>query len=270
MVPIWMMRIGTQISLCAVPTKWTNYSILTLQLNNTKVTSFKKSFVQCTKSSNLRSSMYDRREHLVTLNNIFLLQKLQPKELYEGSLQWSCAEDCLSHNRSKMLSARFSQEIAHLVVLFILNGMEFSIKLVEGNIIYRNHGRPSALQSWLVEYSYLHSTNKKSIITIIVALLEFNLQLHSDEACLEFHDSIHAPFSAVHLKWSKDCIIQLARSTCSRELAGSSLVVPLKLRNIKVGCLAHVRCNYNLLILLCSSTKIKCHCGDSDGSSCKG
>ena len=118
----------------------------------------------------------------------------------------------------------------------------------------------------VVEYSYLNNTNKKSMITIIVALLELNLQLHSDEACLEFHDSIHAPFSAVHLKWSKDCIIQLARSTCSRELAGSSLVVALKSRNIKVGCPAHVRCNYNFLILLCSSTKIKCHCGDSDGS----
>ena len=97
-------------------------------------------------------------------------------------------------------------------------------------------------------------------------LLELNLQLYLDEVCLEFHDSIHAPFSAVHLKWSKDCIIQLARSTCSCELAGSSLVVALKLRNIKVGCPAHVRCNYNFLILLCSSTKIKCHCGDSDGS----
>ena len=118
----------------------------------------------------------------------------------------------------------------------------------------------------VVEYSCLHITNKKSMITIIMALLELNLQLHSDEACLEFHDSIHAPFSAVHLKWSKDCIIQLARSICSRELAGSSLVVALKLRNIKVGCPAHVRCNYNFLILLCSSTKIKCHCGDSDGS----
>ena len=51
MAPIWMMRIGTQISLCAVPPKWTNCSILTFQLNNTKVTSFKKSFVQCTKRS---------------------------------------------------------------------------------------------------------------------------------------------------------------------------------------------------------------------------
>ena len=101
-------------------------------------------------------------------------------------------------------------------------------------------------------------------------LLELNLQLYLDEICLEFRDSIHAPFSAVHLKWSKDCIIQLARSTCSCELAGSSLVVALKLRNIKVGYPAHVRWNYNFLILLCSSTKIKCHCGDSDDSSCKG
>ena len=51
MVPIWMMRIGTHISLCAVPPKRTNCSILTFQLNITKVTSFKKSFVQCTKRS---------------------------------------------------------------------------------------------------------------------------------------------------------------------------------------------------------------------------
>ena len=74
------------------------------------------------------------------------------------------------------------------------------------------------------------------------------------------------PFSVVCLKRSKGCIMQLERSTCSHELVGSSLVVALKLRNIKVGCPAHVRCNYNFLILLCSSTKIKCHCGDSDCS----
>ena len=129
----------------------------------------------------------------------------------------------------------------------------------------------------VVEYSCLHSMfaqhkqgDRRAWFGFNSGLLELNLQLYLDEVCLEFHDSIHAPFSAVHLKWSKDCIIQLARSTCSCELAGSSLVVALKLRNIKVGCLAHVRCNYNFLILLCSSTKIKCHCGDSDGSSCKG
>ncbi|XBI98743.1 hypothetical protein VPH35_018947 [Triticum aestivum] len=92
---------------------------------------------QCPDNTENGQVISDRREQLVTLNNIFLLQKLQPKELHEGSVQWSCAEDCLSHNRSKLLSARFSQEIAHLVVLSILNGMEFSIKLVEGNIIYR-------------------------------------------------------------------------------------------------------------------------------------
>ena len=129
----------------------------------------------------------------------------------------------------------------------------------------------------VVEYSYLHNMfaqhkqgDRRAWFCFNIGLLELNLQLYLDEVFLEFHDSIHAPFSIVHLKWSKDCIIQLARSTCSCELAGSSLVVALKLSNIKVGCPAHVRCNYNLLILLCSSTKIKCHCGDSDGSSCKG
>ncbi|XP_037482020.1 SNF2 domain-containing protein CLASSY 2-like [Triticum dicoccoides] len=91
----------------------------------------------CPDNTENRKVISDRKEQVVTLKNIFLLQKLQPEELHEGSIQWSCAEDCLSHNRSKLLSARFSQEIAHLIVLSILNGMEFTIKLVEGNIIYR-------------------------------------------------------------------------------------------------------------------------------------
>ena len=35
----------------------------------------------------------------------------------------------------------------------------------------------------------------------ILPLLDVvNLQLHSDEASPEFHDSIHVPFFAVHLK----------------------------------------------------------------------
>ena len=124
------------------------------------------------------------------------------------------------------------------------------------------------LASWMLQ-SLLHFrwiAEKGAWFRFNSGLLELNLHLYLDEVCLEFHDSIHAPFSAVHLKWSKDCIIQLARSSCSPELVGSSLVVTLKLSNIKVGCPAHVRCNYNLLIVLCSSTKIKCHCGDSDGS----
>ena len=116
----------------------------------------------------------------------------------------------------------------------------------------------------VVEYSCLHSMfaqhkqgDKRAWFHFNSGLLELNLQLYLDEVCLEFHDSTHAPFSVVHLKWSKDCIIQLARSTCSCALAGSSLVVALKLRNFRVGCPAHVRCNYNFLILLCSSTKIE-------------
>ena len=111
----------------------------------------------------------------------------------------------------------------------------------------------------VVEYSCLHSADNKEHDY-------YNSGTSGSQPAAPLDDSIHATFSAVHLKWSKDCIIQLARSTCSHELAGSSLVVALKLRNIKVGCPAHVRCNYNFLILLCSSTKIKCHCGDSDGS----
>ena len=111
----------------------------------------------------------------------------------------------------------------------------------------------------VVEYSCLHNTDNKEHDY-------YNSGTSGSQPAAPLDDSVHATFSAVHLKGSKDCIIQLARSTCSRELAASSLVVALKLRNIKVGCPAHVRCNYNFLILLCSSTKIKCHCGDSDGS----
>ena len=53
--------------------------------------------------------------------------------------------------------------------------------------------------------------------------------------------------------------MQLAKSTWSHELAASSLVA-LKLSNIKVGRQARGMCNYNLDMLLCSSTKIKRPC----------
>jgi DNA repair and recombination RAD54-like protein len=93
---------------------------------------------QCPGNTEKGKMTSDRKEEVVmTLRNIFLLQKLRPKELLEESIQWSCTVDCLSHNRSKLLSGRFSSEIAHLIVLSALRGMEFSIKLVEGKIIYR-------------------------------------------------------------------------------------------------------------------------------------
>jgi len=74
---------------------------------------------------------------VVTIGDVFILQKLQPGELQDRSVQWSSAEDCLHHNRSKLLSARFSTEVTHLIVLSILKGMEFNIKVVEGRIIYQ-------------------------------------------------------------------------------------------------------------------------------------
>lgn len=93
---------------------------------------------QCPGNTEKGKMITDRKEEVVmTLRDIFLLQKLQPKELLVESIQWSCTVDCLSHNRSKLLSGRFSSEIAHLIVLSTLRGMEFSIKLVEGKIIYR-------------------------------------------------------------------------------------------------------------------------------------
>ena len=64
-------------------------------------------------------------------------------------------------------------------------------------------------------------------------------------------------FFAVHLKWSKNCIIQLARSNCSHVLAGSPLVVALKLSNIKDGCEAPGMFNYNLDIIC--AVQLKCH-----------
>ncbi|KAM0892968.1 hypothetical protein ACQ4PT_025438 [Festuca glaucescens] len=93
---------------------------------------------QCPGNTEKGKMITDRKEEVVmTLRNILLLQKLQPKELLEESIQWNCTVDCLSHYRSKLLSGRFSSEIAHLIVLSTLRGMEFSIKLVEGKIIYR-------------------------------------------------------------------------------------------------------------------------------------
>jgi hypothetical protein len=50
--------------------------------------------------------------------------------------------------------------------------------------------------------------------------------------------------------------MQLA-STWSHELAASSSLVAIKLSNIKVGREAPGMFNYNLDIILCSSTKIK-------------
>ncbi|KAF8680728.1 hypothetical protein HU200_045569 [Digitaria exilis] len=78
-----------------------------------------------------------RIANVVTIGDVFILQKLQSGELQDGSVQWSAAEDCLHHNRNKLLSARFSTEVTHLIVLSSLRGMEFNIKVVEGKIIYQ-------------------------------------------------------------------------------------------------------------------------------------
>lgn len=77
------------------------------------------------------------RAGVVTIDNICILQNLQSEKLQDGSVQWNSAVDCFHHNRSKLLSARFSLEVAYLIVLSILRGMEFSIKLVDGNIIFQ-------------------------------------------------------------------------------------------------------------------------------------
>uniref|UniRef100_A0ACD5Z1N8 Uncharacterized protein n=1 Tax=Avena sativa TaxID=4498 RepID=A0ACD5Z1N8_AVESA len=92
---------------------------------------------QCLGNMEKGKVITDIKEEVVTLKNIFLLQKFQPKKLLEKSVQWNSVEDCLSLSRTKLLSVRFSSEIAHLIALSILRGMEFSIKLVDGQIIYR-------------------------------------------------------------------------------------------------------------------------------------
>ncbi|TVT97793.1 hypothetical protein EJB05_56927, partial [Eragrostis curvula] len=79
----------------------------------------------------------DRITEVVTIDSIFILQKLQSEELQDGSLQWNSAEDCLHHNRCKLLSSSFSAEVAYLIVLSSLRGMEFNIKLIDGKIIYQ-------------------------------------------------------------------------------------------------------------------------------------
>jgi DNA repair and recombination protein RAD54 and RAD54-like protein len=74
---------------------------------------------------------------VVTIDDICILQNLQPEELQDGSVRWNSAVDCFHHNRSKLLSARFSLEVAYLIVLSSLRRMEFNIKMVDGNIIYQ-------------------------------------------------------------------------------------------------------------------------------------
>ncbi|XP_062188727.1 SNF2 domain-containing protein CLASSY 1-like [Phragmites australis] len=79
----------------------------------------------------------DRITEVATIGHVFILQKLQSEELQDGSVQWNSSEDCFHHNRSKLLSARFSAEVTYLIVLSSLRGMEFNIKVVEGKIIYQ-------------------------------------------------------------------------------------------------------------------------------------
>uniref|UniRef100_A0A0E0LQ43 Uncharacterized protein n=1 Tax=Oryza punctata TaxID=4537 RepID=A0A0E0LQ43_ORYPU len=85
---------------------------------------------------NAEKVITDTKAEVVTINNIFLLQKLQ-SEAQEGSMKWNSSEDRLSLNRGRLISARFSSEITHLMVLSILRGMEFNIKLVEDQIVYQ-------------------------------------------------------------------------------------------------------------------------------------
>lgn len=80
----------------------------------------------------------DRIAEVVTIDNVFILQKLQSGELQDGSMQLNSSVDCLHHNRSKLLlNAGFSLEVAYLIVLSILRGMEFNIKVVNSNIAYQ-------------------------------------------------------------------------------------------------------------------------------------
>ncbi|KAL6657246.1 hypothetical protein ACP70R_005026 [Stipagrostis hirtigluma subsp. patula] len=79
----------------------------------------------------------DRIPEIVTIDDIFILQKLQSKELQDGSMLWNSTVDCLHHSRSKLLNARFSAEVTYLIVLSSLRGMEFNIKVVEGKVIYQ-------------------------------------------------------------------------------------------------------------------------------------
>ncbi|WVZ67175.1 hypothetical protein U9M48_016294, partial [Paspalum notatum var. saurae] len=75
---------------------------------------------------------------VVAIDDVFILQELQSAELQDGSMRWNSAVDCLSHDKSRLLlNPGFSREVSYLIVLSILRGMEFSIKVVNGNIIYQ-------------------------------------------------------------------------------------------------------------------------------------
>jgi DNA repair and recombination protein RAD54 and RAD54-like protein len=75
----------------------------------------------------------DRRTEPVTIDDIRILQKLQSEEIQDGSVKWNSAEDCPRLNRCKLVNTRFAEEIAYLIVLSSLRGMDIIYQIIKGD-----------------------------------------------------------------------------------------------------------------------------------------
>lgn len=96
------------------------------------------SVVYCKSNSpaSMKRSTNERIAEVVTIDNIAILQKLKNEPFEDGYYQWNSTEDCISSSKSKLLSDAFSSEISWLLVLSILKGMDFDLKLVRNKIVY--------------------------------------------------------------------------------------------------------------------------------------
>ncbi|KAL5981352.1 SNF2 domain-containing protein CLASSY [Asimina triloba] len=73
---------------------------------------------------------------IITIEDIAILQKLNPKSSANGYERWSSSSDCDFVDKSKLTTGIFMSEISWLLVLSILRKMAFSIKLIRNRMEY--------------------------------------------------------------------------------------------------------------------------------------
>nr|CAD1828845.1 unnamed protein product [Ananas comosus var. bracteatus] len=95
----------------------------------------------------MKKSMTDRRPEVVMIDNISILQKLQSEPKEDGYYIWNSTEDCISSNKSKLLTDTVSCEISWLIILSTLKKMDFEVKLVENKIVYQITDNDQSLPS---------------------------------------------------------------------------------------------------------------------------
>ncbi|WOL17028.1 hypothetical protein Cni_G25817 [Canna indica] len=85
--------------------------------------------------ANEKKGMNDRWAEVVPIDNISILQKLQSEICDDGYYKWNSTADCVSNNKSKLLNDTFSSEMAWMLVISTLKGMNFDLKLVKDNLV---------------------------------------------------------------------------------------------------------------------------------------